>query len=1341
MDTIATYLPQDRLQALARGETLPDRTTGAALFADISGFTPLTERLTGALGPRRGAEELTRHLNDVYDALIREVDRYGGSVIGFAGDAITCWFDDERDGAGLKTEGNKASDSASFVFPPASLRAGACAMALQQAMQPFGAIALPGGATTALGLKVTVASGPARRFAVGDPNIQLLDALAGATISRTAAAEHLASRGEVLFDLPTVAALGTALQVGEWREAPETRERFAVVQSLPISLEPSPWPTVLQPPSAEQLRPWLLPAVYEREQSGQGAFLTEFRPAVALFLRFVGLDYDSDEAGSQLDAFIRCAQDVLFRYEGTLLQLTIGDKGSYLYAPFGAPTAHEDDARRAMKAALELQAAAVRTSFSTPVQIGISYGTMRAGVYGGSTRRIYGVMGDEVNLAARLMQTAEPGEILVAGRVQQAAGEGFSIEPRAPLRMRGKAEPLPVCAVTGMQQRRAIRLQEPTYALPMIGRQQELAVIEEKMTLALQGRGQIVGIIAEAGMGKSRLIAEVIRIARRRKFTGYGGTCQSDGVNTSYLVWHSIWNAVFDLDPAVPLRKQLRALESEIEGLAPERAGALPVLGAVLGLSIPDDDFTRGLEPKERKSVLEALLVDCLRSAAHEAGEDGGALLFVLDDLHWIDQPSHDLLEELARASANLPVLIMLAYRAPDLQRLQVPRVEALPHFTRIALKELDAAQSEQAIRAKLAQLFPERGGAVPAVLIERITMQAQGNPFYVEELLNYLRDRGLDPRDPAALDRIELPASLHSLILSRLDQLTAHQRLMLKVASIIGRRFDFDHLHGYYPTLGEPGRLKADLDTLAAIDLTPLETTEPKIVYLFKHIVTRDVAYESLAYATRAALHEQYARYLENLVELRLAPALPLDLLAYHYDRSENPAKKREYLRRAGEAAQAAYANAAALDYYERLLPLLTEASERSAIQLKMGAVLELIGRWAEAEALYWEALTQAEDAQNPLTQAQCQQALGILYRQRGDYDAALAWFEQAEKKWITLDDRAGFGQVLTEMGTVLLRKGEYAAAQQHLDKSFNLARELGNRAGMALALYRLGEVSHESDHAATQALWEESLALWRELDNKPGIAAILNSLGVVASEQGDYPAARMLHEESLALRRELGDKRGIAVSLLNLGVLAEEQGDYAVAQALYQENLALRRELGDKQGIAMSLGNLGIVAVEQGDYATARGLYQESMTLYRNMGDKRGFGYITLCQGLLAQAEGHLEQARMQFREGLEQFQAINEKRHIATGLAALAIAAAEQSAGARAEFFARRAAQLGGATNALLESLKTRLERHFGLPYEHALTAARATLGKENFAAAQEAGRHMTLEEAITFALSAT
>ncbi len=197
MNALHTYLPQDRQRALGRGETLPDRASGAALFADISGFTPLTEALTQQLGPRRGIEELTHQINAVYDALIAEIEKVGGSVIGFAGDAITCWLDGDT-----------------------GLRAVTAALALQAAMSAF----------PKLGLKVAVTSGPVRRFVVGDPAIQLLDALTGATVARLATAEHLATRGEVLIDTATAEALAETVAISAWRTA-DNGERFAVVEA------------------------------------------------------------------------------------------------------------------------------------------------------------------------------------------------------------------------------------------------------------------------------------------------------------------------------------------------------------------------------------------------------------------------------------------------------------------------------------------------------------------------------------------------------------------------------------------------------------------------------------------------------------------------------------------------------------------------------------------------------------------------------------------------------------------------------------------------------------------------------------------------------------------------------------------------------------------------------------------------------------------------------------------------------------------------------------------------------------------------------------------------------
>src|SRR5690349_13917115 len=305
MESLYAYIPTDRRYALAQGSDLPDRTTGAALFADISGFTPLTEALVQALGPQRGAEELTRWLNKIYDALVAQIENYRGSVIGFSGDAMTCWFDDQAQ---------------EYVqpYPRAStaLRAAACALAIQQTMQQFAQVDIPGVGAISLAIKVVVTVGSARRFLIGDPAIQLVDTLAGETLYRLAAGEHHAQRGEVLLDQPAVTTLGEQIQVSEWRADSENGERFAVVNRLDATVEPDPWPALEADAIRDDLiRPWLLPPVYDRLMSGMGEFLTELRPTVALFLRFSGIDYDNDsQAQSKLNTYLQAVQQILARY-------------------------------------------------------------------------------------------------------------------------------------------------------------------------------------------------------------------------------------------------------------------------------------------------------------------------------------------------------------------------------------------------------------------------------------------------------------------------------------------------------------------------------------------------------------------------------------------------------------------------------------------------------------------------------------------------------------------------------------------------------------------------------------------------------------------------------------------------------------------------------------------------------------------------------------------------------------------------------------------------------------------------------------------------------------------
>ncbi|MFN8499076.1 MAG: tetratricopeptide repeat protein [Anaerolineae bacterium] len=1143
---------------------MPTRTHGAALFADISGFTPLTEALAQSLGPQRGSEELTRILDLVYDALIIKIHNFGGAVISFSGDAITCWFDGDN-----------------------ATRATTCALAMQTAMKQFIAIELPDGEFAHLAMKVAVALGSVRRFVVGDPDILLLDVMAGVTLDHLAAAEHHALKGEVILDHAAARALGRHAHIVEWRAAANDGARFAVVRGLTRPAHPCPWPPLPAGGLTEdQARPWVFPPIFERLRSGQGEFVAELRPAVTLFLRFIGINYDDDPAaGQKLDAYIRWVEGILARYDGYLMQITIGDKGSYLYAVFGAPVAHGDDPRRAAAAALDLRAIPPELSFIQPVQIGITRGRMRAGPYGGVARHTYGVIGDTINLSARLMQHAEPGQILVTDAIAEAVDDWFLLDRLSPITVKGKSEPVAVCALAGPRpQQRG--LQEVSYTLPMVGRQEELALIDGRLAEATAGHGQIVGITAEAGMGKSRLLAEVIRQAAGRGFVEYGGAAQSFGTNNSYLAWTPIWQAFFGLDAAAPVDEQIQTVTERLTALDPSLLPRLPLLGIVLNLPIPDNDLTRSLDAKLRKTSLEALLVDCVRARVRGADMPSAPHLLILEDTHWLDPLSADLVDALGRAIADLPVVVVLSYRPPEIDRLQAPSLSLLPHYTEVVLKDFSPEEARRLILLKLEQLTGVEA-AVPPAFVEQLTTRAQGNPFYIEELINYLNDRGIEPGDVGALATLDLPTSLHSLILSRIDQLTESQKITIKVASVIGRLFRVRWLWGAYPGLGAETQVKADLATLHRLDLTPEDQPEPEQVYIFKHIVTEEVAYASLLTAMRTQFHGNLAQFIERAYPDQIDQQL--DLLAFHYAHSSNDDKKREYLLRAGDAAHAAYANDAALDYYRRLLPLVNGADCVEVI-LKLGQVLELVGRWDEVDALYRRGLAEAEALGDRRAEARCQSAIGWLLRKRNQNAEAAQWLAEAQVVFEQLGDQAGLGQTLHFAGAVATQQGDRDRARE---------------------------------------LWQQSLQIRRDIGEKAVVATLLNNLGIVAHLEGNYDEALEFYDESLALATELGDRLSMARALNNRGMIYRDTSDFTAARTQLEASLALRREVGDRWGVANGLNNLGQVARELGDYASARRFFTESLTINRELGDRGAIAYLLEDFASLAAVENQPQRA----------------------------------------------------------------------------------------------------------------
>ncbi|MCI0520754.1 MAG: tetratricopeptide repeat protein, partial [Chloroflexi bacterium] len=839
------------------------------------------------------------------------------------------------------------------------------------------------------------------------------------------------------------------------------------------------------------------------------------------------------------------------------------------------------------------------------VRIGVSSAFVYCGLVGSAARREYTVIGDGVNLAARLMQAAQPGQILVSQAAQRAAQERFQWGAPLSLALKGKSAAAPAYPLLDLQAQSGLRLREPAPSLPLVGRGKELQRFEALLDRALRGEGQALGLTAEAGMGKSRLAAEMIALAARRGLACYGGECLSHGANSAYLLWRRVFYALFGLEGGQSPAQQVERLAAALAALDGGFLPRMPLLAPLLNLPLPDNDLTRPLEARLRKEMLEELAAACLRRAAEQR-----PLLLALEDCHWIDPLSRDMLLSVLRALANAPAVALVIYRPPEDERSALG-VARLAHFSEIRLEELDRREAGQLIAARLAHLFGE--GDFAAGLVERIAERAQGNPFYMDEMVNLLRDRGLDPRDRRALESLDLPDSLHSLVLSRIDQLDEAAKTTLKVASVIGRSFKASWLWGAYPALGAPAQVQEHLAHLSRLEITPLDRAEPEAEYLFKHIVTREVAYESLAVATRAMLHGEIGGHIERVYAGEAAQ--PLDLLAYHYGLSRNSAKQREYFAKAGQAAEAAYANQAAASYYSRLLPLLPPA-EQAETALRLGRACQFIGEWEQAAEAYLRAECAAPQPGSP---ARAWLARGALLRWQGRLDEALALLERARAAFAAQDDPDGLKEALRELGVAAWNQGEYDQALDFFQQSSQLAFRLGDRKGLFQALGNMGIVYQvQGDAARALALYQECRGVAAELGDRMSANIALGNMGTVYEDLGDIAAAWAAYSENLNNAYELGYRLGVGIALDNLGGAYRTQGDEAAAQACHAYALSLALDLGDRTGVSRSLAALGRLFTRQGRFDLAAPALGRAVSVCRALDDA-----YELCELLALLAE----------------------------------------------------------------------------------------------------------------------
>ncbi len=1214
-----SFLPQHIVTSLAANPTAnpvgqEQRFQAVVLFADVSGFTAISEAL-GQSG-KRGSEELTAILNRYFEPMIALIRSYGGIIGRFGGDAMTVIFP--------FTAENRAQVSTLALQ---------CALEMQAKMTAYQAIQTSAG-VFGLRMKAGLAAGPVLTVVVGVPGLRLDYAICGSALDWCAEAEHHATSGEVVIhaSLRSQLPAGLALLAESLEDPGFTRmSALAGFSASPgagslISVEDAG--TADTPALVQTIQTFLHPSINQRVLADQLSFLNEHRKVTVLFVRFEGEDYDQDpRAGEKLQAYLARVITVVDRYGGYLNKVDMGDKGSKYIILFGAPIAHEDDIQRALRCALEL-----RDLDGPAVRIGVNSGFVYSGRVGSSRRQEYTVMGDVVNTAARLMQAAAPGEVLVTAATQAASNSTFAWESPRGIQAKGKSEPLQVVPLRGLLRRRSLAFQEIHYELPLVGRDAEMLQAVDIFEYVLQFRqGRILGLTAEAGMGKSRFAADLVERMVNRGFKAFGGECLSHGTTTNYLVWQPLLRSFFHLVPSAGQAEppaetgagssSVERLAAELARINPDLVARMPLLAALLNLDIPENELTARMDAKLRKSSREALVVEAIRTRAAGSSEGPAQpLLLILEDCHWLDPLSNDLLEVVARNIADLPVLVLVIYRPPEMERIQ-PRVRDFPHFREVRLGEFTSADTEKLIFLKLQKLFGDAaaGAVIPAELVEQITQRSNGNPFFIDEMINWMRDQDIRPEALHLLKDVALPDSLRGLIISRIDRLPEDVKITLKVASVIGRLFRASWLWGVYPKAGTPDSVKHQLEALSRLDITPLDKPEPELEYLFKHILTRDVAYESLAVATRTMLHGAAGEYFESRFE---ALGFTLDFLAYHYGLSEREDKKRLYFQQAAQTARQAYANQTALDYYQRLLPLLDAAHEQAQVLYEIGKIQVLVGQWAEAEATCTQGLALAESMADPFWLARFRGATGSLLYRKGAFVEALDWLTQARDGFTGLQMSGEAADCLNEIGVVYWYQGDYEAALQAFDDCQQMAAAAGNTLLVCRTLGNMGTIyaSQGQPERALEA-YRKGQALASEQSDRLNLAILYSNMGAIQVELGDYTEALKSYVRSLQLGLEIGYRQGVGVSVGNLGDLYLDQGLFAESLACSEQNLKISLELGDQMGVSFALWKIGRASLYQADGPVSVEVAQTSLQFAVDLGRKLEIDY-DLCDYLLEQA-----------------------------------------------------------------------------------------------------------------------
>jgi class 3 adenylate cyclase/tetratricopeptide (TPR) repeat protein len=969
---------------------------------------------------------------------------------------------------------------------------------------------------------------------------------------------------------------------------------------------------------------------------------------------------DPEDARTVLDPVLERMMEAVHRYEGTVNQVM----GDGILALFGAPIAHEDDPVRAARAALDLRGALSEANAEIAEllapweqllqldrqflkqRIGINTGVMFAGQVGSAARHEYTVMGQHVNLSARLMSAAEEDTVVLSPSTRRAAERHIALRELPPVRLKGIAEPVPIAeALHPFEVAQGAR--QSMHRPELVGRAAELEQLIAITRDALATSGRVVALVGEAGTGKSRLIEDLlqrlVRLSGQRElpsFFPFSAECQSYDQSTPYAVVRELMRQILNLGLARGLADETAILERRVRELSPELARFTPLLGDVLGVPIGDTALTAALTPQQRhdrgQDLIEALLL---------AEAQRQPLMLILDDLHWADASSIDLIARLARVAPRGRLLMLLGYR------LDPPIAEpwsTLEHCTRLQLRELAPEDSTALVRELL------RGD--PPAELAALVEKAQGNPFFIEEVVRGMVDSGVLALEDDAwrltreLDEAAVPGSIEGVITARLDRLEERSREILQVASVIGRRFPYPVLSGIVPARAN---LVERLRWLSDADLILSDELERELAYLFKHALTRDVAYESILYARRRELHRRVARQIEQVHVDRLDEQLAL--LARHYLLAEEWPPAFDYHLRAGRLAQARYAKREAIALYERALQIAQRLGVESQgsgvgdqpsdprppspdpymveLNEQLGAVYALIGEYDTALTRYRTALDLLRTLPDapPDDRVRLHREIARVYQKRAEFETAFEWVERAmalagEAQSLELVRCLHFGSGLH------LRQGRASQALEWGQRALHLAEQLGSPSDQAEAYMHSGNAySTFGDNIHAYELYRQSLQLYEQVQDLDRLADAHNNMATTCYDLGKLVEARSHYEAGAKIKEAIGDIYGQALIANNLGNLLLLQGQLDDAIVQFSHGFDIFERLGSPYGMGVLQMNLGSTYLLRGEIATAERHLQRSADLFDQVGAEEFLPELDRYLAELHLRRGDLAKARL--------------------------------------------------------------------------------------------------------------